>query len=300
VARAPGVQTASSVRGDTAKVDGDTLPITGVDPATIARAYDFRWSQGDDSALSALGRDGAILDERFADEHDLGIGDRVVVLSPAGRRTALAVRGIYDPPKGDPILGPVVISRDAFAAAFPRKANLFTFVNIRAGSTPATTRALERTLAPYPDAGVSTRASWIDNRAHSVDTILQLFYVLLGLSVVVSLFGMVNTLVLSIFGRTRELGMLRAIGLTRRQTRRMVRHESMITALIGAALGLPLGLALAALVTRALADEGATFKVPVGSLVAFTAVALAAGILAAVFPARRAARLNVLDALHYE
>jgi putative ABC transport system permease protein len=300
VARAPGVQTASSVRGDTAKVDGDTLPVTGVDPATIARAYAFRWNQGSDSVLTALGRDGAIVDTRFADDHDLGVGDRMVMLSPAGRRAVLVVRGIYDPPKGDPILGPVVVSQRAFDAAFPRKANLFTFVNIRAGSTPATTRRLERVLAPYPDAGVSTRASWIDGRAHSVDTILQLFYVLLGLSVVVSLFGMVNTLVLSIFERTRELGMLRAVGLTRRQTRRMVRHESVIIALIGAALGLPVGLALAALVTHALADEGATFKVPVGSLIAFTTVALVAGILAAVFPARRAARLNVLDALHYE
>jgi putative ABC transport system permease protein len=300
VARAPGVQTASSVRGDTAKVAGETVPITGVDPTTIARTYEFRWSEGSDTALGALGRDGAILDKRFADDHGLGVGDRVIVLSPAGRRAALAVRGIYDPPRGDAILGPALISRGAFDAMFPRRSTMFTFVDVRGGATPEATRGLERALTPYPDAGVSTRTAWIHKRAHGVDTILQLFYVLLGLSVIVSLFGMVNTLVLSIFERTRELGMLRAVGLTRRQTRRMVRHESVITALIGAALGLPLGLALAALVTRALADEGAMFKVPVGSLLAFTAVAIVAGILAAVFPARRAARLNVLDALHYE
>ena len=123
---------------------------------------------------------------------------------------------------------------------------------------------------------------------------------LLALSVVVSLFGMVNTLVLSVFERTRELGMLRAIGMTRRQVRRMIRHESVITALIGAALGLPVGLFLAAVVTRALREHDLGFALPVTSLAAFVATAVVAGLVAAILPARRASRLNVLDALHYE
>jgi putative ABC transport system permease protein len=103
-----------------------------------------------------------------------------------------------------------------------------------------------------------------------------------------------------VFERTRELGMLRAVGMTRRQVRRMVRHESIVTALMGTALGIGAGLFLAALVTRALADEGIPFALPVGSLVAFTIAAVALGILAAILPARRASRLNVLEALHYE
>jgi putative ABC transport system permease protein len=140
----------------------------------------------------------------------------------------------------------------------------------------------------------------VDERVSGINQLLNLLYVLLALSVVVSLFGMVNTLVLSVFERTREIGMLRAVGMSRRQVRRMVRHESVITALIGAALGLPLGLALAALISSALADEGLTFAVPVGSLVAFTVVAFVAGVLAAIAPARRAARLDVLRALQYE
>ena len=111
---------------------------------------------------------------------------------------------------------------------------------------------------------------------------------------------MVNTLVLSVFERTRELGMLRAVGMTRRQVRRMVRHESVITALIGAALGLPLGVFLAALVTQALKDEGVVFGLPVGNLAVFAVIAVFAGILSAVAPARRASRLNVLEALQYE
>jgi len=124
--------------------------------------------------------------------------------------------------------------------------------------------------------------------------------VLLGFSVIVSLFGMVNTMVLSVFERTREIGMLRTLGMTRRQARRMIRHESVITALIGAALGLGLGVFLSALVTKALQDSDLAFSLPVPTLVVFTLVAVVAGIGAAVMPARRASRLNVLDALHYE
>ena len=111
---------------------------------------------------------------------------------------------------------------------------------------------------------------------------------------------MVNTLVLSVFERTRELGMLRAIGMTRRQARRMIRHESVITALIGAALGLGLGVAIAALATQALSQYGIEMTLPVPTLAAFTLVAVLAGIAAAIMPARRASRLNVLAALHYE
>ena len=129
---------------------------------------------------------------------------------------------------------------------------------------------------------------------------MSLFYVLLALSVIVSLFGMVNTLVLAVFERTRELGMLRAVGMTRRQVRRMIRHEAVVTSLIGAALGLPLGVALGALVTQSLSQYGVSFSLPVVPLVAFVIVAIVAGIAAAVLPARRAARLNVLEALQYE
>ena len=133
-----------------------------------------------------------------------------------------------------------------------------------------------------------------------INGLLGLLYVLLALSVIVSLFGMVNTLVLTVFERTREIGMLRAVGMSRRQVRRMVRHESIITALIGASLGLPLGVLLAALMAKALESEGVTFALPVGALITFTIVAIIAGILAAIAPARRAARLDVLKALQYE
>jgi len=150
------------------------------------------------------------------------------------------------------------------------------------------------------DAKAQTRADYAKAQSSFINTMLNLLYVLLALSVIVSLFGMLNTLVLSVFERTRELGMLRAVGMTRRQARRMIRHESVITALIGAALGLPLGIMLAAAVTHALGKYGVTFSLPVASLVVFTVAAMIAGVVAAVAPARRASRLNVLEALQYE
>jgi putative ABC transport system permease protein len=155
-------------------------------------------------------------------------------------------------------------------------------------------------LEEFPDAKVQTRAEWIDFQDQDFNDLLMFLYVLLALSVIVSIFGMVNTLVLSVYERTRELGMLRAVGMTRRQVRRMVRHESVITALIGAALGLPLGIFLAALVTRALSQYDVQFKVPVDQLLIFAAISIVVGVLAAILPARRAARLNVLRALQYE
>jgi putative ABC transport system permease protein len=204
------------------------------------------------------------------------------------------VKGIYAPAKLDSLLGHVVVSQAQYDRVFPRPGDLYTFV------TAPSQRAVERALAAYPDANVQTRDEFVDARTEWLSSVMNLFYVLLALSVVVSLFGMVNTLVLSVFERTRELGMLRAVGMSRRQTRRMVRHEAIVTALIGAALGLPLGVGLAAVVTHALGRYGVSFSLPLTTLAAFLVVAIVAGLLAAVLPARRAARLNVLEALQYE
>jgi putative ABC transport system permease protein len=127
-----------------------------------------------------------------------------------------------------------------------------------------------------------------------------MLYVLLALSVIISIFGMINTLALAVFERTRELGMLRAVGMTRWQARTMIASESVITALIGAAIGLPLGMFLAAMVTKALEQYEVRYEVPLGALIVFAIVAVIVGVVAAILPARRAARLNVLEALQYE
>jgi putative ABC transport system permease protein len=290
----------TSVRADIGKAAGKTGYVTGIEPETIAEVYRFDWKEGSDALLFDLGRDGAIIDDDLADQKNLDVGDRFTVLTPADQRVELTVKGIYEPPPFFPMLGNVSISKDTFDEIFERPRNLFTFVNVAGDPRPEATRNLETALEEFPDAKVQTRAEWIDFQDQDFNDLLMFLYVLLALSVIVSIFGMVNTLVLSVYERTRELGMLRAVGMTRRQVRRMVRHESVITALIGAALGLPLGIFLAALVTRALSQFDVQFKVPVDQLLIFAAISIVVGVLAAILPARRAARLNVLRALQYE
>jgi len=183
---------------------------------------------------------------------------------------------------------------------YERPRNRFTLINVPGEPGAAQKADVEQGLEAFPDTRVQTRQEWIDKEDEEISQFLLLLYVLLALSVVISLFGMINTLALSVFERTRELGMLRAVGMTRRQTRRMVRHESVMVALIGAALGLPLGIFLALLVTQALAQYDLQFAIPTGALITFVVVSVIAGIVAAILPARRAARLRVLEALQYE
>jgi putative ABC transport system permease protein len=229
------------------------------------------------------------------------VGSTIATTTASGEQLALVVRGVDVPPKWGALgLGPITISEQAFARAFPQARDRLTFVNVAGGRHAAAQVAIAKSLAGFPDAEVSTPAVFAKQQMSWVSQMLAIFYVLLGLTVIISLLGIVNTLVLSVFERTRELGMLRAIGMTRRQVRRMIRHEAVITALMGACLGIAVGTFLAALVTSALSGQGLQFALPLGSLVAFVLVAVVAGVLAAILPARRAARLNPLASLSYE
>jgi putative ABC transport system permease protein len=192
----------------------------------------------------------------------------------------------------------VTISAAEWDSHTPNPRNLFSFVRMEGGQSGANEARLAQALREFPNAKAQTRSVFIDNQIAGLSAILNILYVLLALSVVVSLFGIVNTLVLTVFERTREIGMLRAIGMTRRQVRRMIRHESVITALIGGMLGIVLGVVLGALLVARI--EFIDFTLPVASLIVFTIATIAVGIIAAVWPARRAARLNVLEALQYE
>jgi putative ABC transport system permease protein len=282
----------TGIRQDRGLAFGDKETVNAIDPATSAGLFSFDWVDGDDGVQAQLGAGGAIVDEGWASEHGLGVGDRFKLTSANRTELDLTVRGVEGSPLLDSMgLGPVTIARAAYDKAFENERSAILLTNV---ANPA------QALSALPDVKVRTKAEYIDEQAAGVDELLAIFYVLLALAVIVSLFGIVNTLVLATFERTQELGTLRAVGMTRRQVRRMVRHESVITALIGAVTGIALGLALAASVTSAFADEGLTFLVPVGALVTFAVVAAVAGVLAAVLPARRAAKTNVLVALAYE
>jgi putative ABC transport system permease protein len=299
VAAAPGVEAVSEMRSGKAKIGSKTVFLTGVD-ANLTKVIDIKWSSGSSGVPARLGRDGAFVAKRYAEDHSLKVGSPLTVKTPTGNVLRLHLDGIIDPPKGGSPFGDISVSTATFDRSFADHRNDLTLLNIRGGPTKENTARLERSLAAFPAAVVETRDAFRNTRTDELTKSLQILYALLGLSVIVSLFGVINTLVLSVFERTRELGMLRAIGMTRRQVRRMIRQESVVTALIGAALGIGVGLFLAVLTTAAASKYGIVFAVPYGTLIVFVGVAIVAGMLAAILPARRASNLNILEALQYE
>jgi ABC-type antimicrobial peptide transport system permease subunit len=293
----PGVTAVASVRTGEALVFGEPSFITAVTP-NAGDAINLDWKDGSPAVFGELGADGAFVDDSFAEDHNLTVGSSLTITTPTGKQLPLTVKGIFDPPAGGSPFGNVTFSAETFDANYDQPQNLYSFVETEGGVTDANTEALDTALADFPNAKAQTREQFTDNQISFLNNILNILYVLLALSVVVSLFGIVNTLVLTVFERTRELGMLRAIGMTRRQVRRMIRYESVITALIGAALGIVLGVVLAGLLVWRV--DFIDFAVPVGQLVVFAIAAVIVGIIAAIFPARRAARLDPLRALQYE
>ena len=293
----PGVTAVSGVRGGDGRAFGKTIQVTAVDQQ-MPKVIKIDWVQGSADAAANLGPDGAFVSKSYAKNHNLTVGSPIRLETPAGKFLDLKVKAVFDPPQGGSPFGDITISTDTFDKNYQSPANIFAFINIAGGVTAANTAALEAALKDFPDAKIATETQFKANQEQGINMLLNLLYVLLGLSIIVSLFGIVNTLVLTVFERTRELGMMRAVGMTRRQVRRMIRYESVITALIGAALGIPLGILLAVLVTHAV--SAIAIAIPVATIVVFVIAAIIVGLLAAILPARRAARLNVLEALQYE
>ena len=295
---APGVTAVGNVRAGEGQVFGSNDQLTAVNPQ-IAAVIKLNWIHGSQAVLAALGSNGAFTSDSYASNHHLSIGSPLTVTTPTGTHIPLVLKGTFKPPSGGSPFGTVTMSAATWDRYYQQPENLYTLVRMSGGETAANEKVLDRALAPFPNAKVQSRQSFINNQIAGLSSILNILYVLLALSIVVSLFGIVNTLVLSVFERTREIGMLRAVGTTRRQVRRMIRHESVITAFIGSIIGILLGIAFGALLA---ARDSSTiaFVIPVGSLIIFLIASWIVGLLAAIFPARRAAKLQPLDALAYE
>ena len=302
--RVPGVELVATIRGAEAKVLergglGATTRVNAPSP-DIGRTVHIEWKQGGPQALRDLTDTEAIVSDDFASSHDLALGDRFTLLTQALAHPSFRVVGEFDSKLG--VLGSVLVTQRVMARDFHQTQDLNAFVELEQGADAARVQALltKGVETAFPVAEVLNQEELKESREEQINGLVMLVYALLAFAILISLFGIANTLALSIHERTRELGMLRAIGMSRRQVRTMIRYEAVITALIGGILGLVLGLIFATLIAQPLKDEGFTLSYPVGSLIVLLVMAGLAGVLAAILPARRASRLDVLQSLQYE
>lgn len=293
VAALPQVAAATGLRLGAANIDGKVTQIAAVDPKTAFQVMDVRPLQGSSQDLS---RDAIAVHKDTARDKNLTIGSTVPVVFKDTGPQQLRVALIYGEkqPAGSYFLG-----YDAYNANFTSRLDNMVFIKKAADvSTPDALAAVKTVTRDYPGAKVLDQTGLKNEIAKPMNQMLALVYVLLALAILIALLGIANTLALSIFERTRELGVLRAVGMTRSQLRSSIRWESVIIALQGTLLGLLIGIFFGWALVTAMKDQGIdVFRVPITSLVVIVVLAALAGILAAVLPSRRAAKLDILRAI---
>jgi putative ABC transport system permease protein len=292
----PGVLAVSEIRQATFRVDGGSAFVTSVDPAFGITA-DAGVVAGSLDDLEAAG--GIAVHEDVAADHGWGLGDTIDVEFAATGEQERRVVAVYEQ-KG--ILDDYAISLEDYEANFANQLDFLVLVKAADGADLRAVRTgLETALEPYPNVEVQDQTGFREKYARFLNQMLNLLTVLLLMAVMIAVFGIVNTLSLSIYERTRELGLLRAVGMTRRQTRAMVRWEAVIIAVMGALFGVAIGIAFGWALQQALEPEGFTeLGIPGVQLAFYVVLAGVSGVFAAIWPARRAARLNVLEAIAYE
>jgi putative ABC transport system permease protein len=291
----PQVQAATGLAIGIAQVNGKVEQLSGVDPAAASKIFDVSPVQG---SITGLGRDGIAVYEDVAASQHLKLGSTIPVLFKDTGRQMLTVALIYGEATGAPAPR-YFLGNQAFNANFPVRYDSRVFVKKAPGvSTAAALAAVRGVATRYSGTTVMDQAAFKADQAKPIQQMLSLVYALLALAILIALLGIGNTLALSIFERTRELGVMRAVGMTRRQLRAMVRWESVIIALQGTVLGLLIGVFFGWALVLAMRNQGITeFSVPVLSLVIVVVLAALAGAVAAIWPSRRAAKLNILRAI---
>ncbi|MGW0143117.1 ABC transporter permease [Streptomyces calvus] len=298
VAELPEVDTAVGLGRGVAEVDGDGRALTVTDPVALQRTFDLGEIDG---SLDALGTDGIAVTRQEADRLGVSPGDTTRLTFTDGEEKAFTVRAVYGQSE---LAGDYVITRAAWAPHRTQDADTLVAVTFADGvDTAAGAAAVQRVADDYGNPEVQTRQEYAESSAGGIDMMLTLVYALLALAVLIALLGIANTLTLAVHERTRELGLLRAVGQTRSQLRAMVRWESVLVAAFGTAGGLVLGAFLGWVLVAAsdgASDSAFAFALPPLQLAVVALVGLAAGALAGVRPARRAARLDVLRAVATE
>jgi putative ABC transport system permease protein len=292
----PGVETVSQVRQAETKIEGSTSFVSGIDPATFSQVSSLGITSG---SIDSLADGGIAVYDQVANDNGWSVGDTIAVEFPATGTVKLDVVAIYEE---SGIAGDYVIDLGTFSQNVRQNLDVFVLVKAASGAdTAAVQRDIETALAPFPNVEVEDQAGFRDKYASFLGQVLNLVTALLLFAVIIALFGVMNTLYLSIYERTRELGLLRAVGMGRRQTRSMVRWEAIIISVMGAVFGVVIGIAFGWALQQALAPRGfSDLGIPGGQIVFYVLLAAVLGVVFAVFPARRAARLNILEAVSYE
>jgi len=297
LAALPQVSDVAGIRSGIVKVFGKVTPVVAANPAKAASLFDVGVTQG---GLAAMTPTGIAVSTQVASSQHLHLGSTVAVTYPTTGTKHYTVQVIYSVRD---IAGDYVLPLAAAQANFPSSLDIAIFVKLAPGVTANAARpAINRTLAAYPNATLQDQDQYKASQSSQVNTLLDLVYALLALSVFIALIGIANTLALSIYERTRELGLLRAVGMTRRQLRSAVRAEALVISSFGALEGLVLGALFGWAIVDSMRSSGVTTQLafPVVPLLAVAVLAALAGLLAAIAPSGRAAKLNILQAVTTE
>jgi putative ABC transport system permease protein len=288
----PGVTAVAGITGGPAEVQGSVKSLEAIDPVALPQVLDMKTLSGN---LASIGQDNIAISKTVADDKNYKVGQVLNVRFAKTGVQHMQVGAIY---KKNQLAGDYLISRDFAHRNFTQSLDFVVLANTKGGVSPAAQANIKHAVSAFPNVKVQTQAEYLKDADKQIDQILSLIIVLLLLAIVIALLGIVNTLALSIVERTREIGLLRAVGMSRKQLRRSIRLEAGIIATYGAILGVFVGIGYGWALVRALRSQGIeNFSVPIGMLVIALILAAIAGTLAAVWPARRAAKLDVLEAI---